>query len=286
MSLNLTALARAKGIRRREITFRPVLPAPGLATDLAAIYAPAWQVWRDGAASIMAGYDPAPLTGDTLTLDSPAQIESAISAIAAEFLTRLVVSITPALRRWVVRAESTHRNRWSAAVKAGTGIDLSTILMAGEVQETLGVSLARNVALVRNISDQAQSRIADAVLRGYQNRTPAREVAKEIDEAVGLGRKRAVRIASDQNAKLSGALDTERQVEAGIEYFRWRHSGKLHPRQHHKARDGKVYEIKSGKERGGSGTVPADDRPGMAPFCGCRSQAWIELLETVEAELR
>lgn len=273
MPFTLPALIRAKGTRRREITLRPVNPASGLEKDLAAIFAPAWQVWREGMEAILAGYDPAPLpTGDSLTLDSPAQIESAINAVAADFLTRLVTQVTPALRRWVVRAEAIQRNRWVASVRAGTGIDLGTVLTAQPVQETLEAWLARNVALVRNISDQAQSRISDAVWRGYQNRTPAREVAKELAEAVGMGRKRAVRVAADQNAKLSAALDDERRAEAGIAQYRWRHSGKRHPREEHKARDGQIFE--NGK--------PSSDTPGQAPWCGCRAQAYIPLMDEIE----
>lgn len=253
-----------------------------MATDLAAIYAPAWQVWQRALDAIMAEYDPTPLTtGDTLTLDSPTQAQATIASAAAEFLTRLFTEITPSLRRWTVRAETIHRGKWTDAVRAGTGVDLSTILTALPTAETLEVFVARNVALVKNVSDQAQARIADAVFRGYQNRTPAREVAREIREATGLARDRAVRIAADQNSKLSAALDTERMAEAGIDLFKWRHSGKLHPRPEHRARDGKVYELRSGKARAGGETIPADDRPGMAPWCGCRAQAYLAIMDEI-----
>lgn len=241
-----------------------------MASDLAAIYAPAWQVWRDATDSILAGYDPPPLrTGDALTLDSPAQVETAIQTTAAEFLRRLVMDITPGLRRWTVRAEIWHRDKWAAAVKAGTGVDLSTVLSAFGTEDTLEAFIARNVALAKNVSDQAQARISDAVWRGYQNRTPVREVAREVREATDMGRQRSIRIASDQNNKLSSALDMERQAEAGIEEYKWRHSGKLHPRLYHKERDGKIYKLGD----------PKGDTPGMAPYCGCRAQAYLAIMD-------
>lgn len=221
-------------------------------------------------------------TGDRLTLDSPDQIRAAIDDTANEFLRRLVVAITPALRRFAVRIEKWHRAKWIAAVATGTGVDLSTVLTSSGVAETVEAFVARNVALVKNVSDQAQGRIADVVFRGYQQRLPVREVAKEIGEAVVMGRRRAIGIAADQNAKLSAALDAERQAEAGINAFRWRHSGKLHPRSWHKDRDGKVYGWKTRKERGGDEVIPADDLPGMPPWCGCRSQAWIPLMDEIE----
>lgn len=272
MPIDLPAIVRRSGTRRKAITLRPIIPTTALATDLAAIYAPAWRTWSEAVDAIMAGYDPAPLpTGDTLTVDSPAQIDAAISAAAASFASRLVVEIGPGLRRWVLRVSRWHRDQFDAAVKAGTGIDLGMMLSAQPEAETVEAFVARNTALVTNVSDQAKARISDAVWRGYQARTPAREVAKEVREAVAMGRARSVRIASDQLSKLSAALDDERRAEVGITQYRWRHSGKRHPREEHKARNGKVYA--NGK--------PARDTPGQAPFCGCRAQAYIPLMDEV-----
>jgi hypothetical protein len=280
MPFDLPQLAR-RNSRRRNVTLRPIVPTSAQATDIARIIAPAWRIWAENVERIMAEYDPKPL-GDGLTLDSPDAIQRILDAIGGEFLTRLVAEITPGLRRLSVRTETWHRAKWAAAVKAGTGVSLDTVLTAQPVQETLEAWIQRNVALAKNISDQAQARIADAVFRGYEARLPAREVAKAIREAAGLGRKRALRIAADQSSKLTAALDAERQAEAGIAWFRWRHSGKLHPRAWHKARDGRVYALKSGKARDGDETIPRDDRPGMQPWCGCRAQAYLAIMDEME----
>lgn len=271
--INLPALVRTKSRRKSGITLRPINPSVGAATDLAAILAPAWRVWAESIDAIMAGYDPAPLpTSGALTQDDATQIQSAIDITSADFLHRLVTIITPALRRWATAVERIHRGKWVAAVKAGTGVDLSTILTGFEVQETVETFVARNVTLARKVSDQAQARIADAVFRGYQARTPVREVAKEVREAAGTGWARSIRIAADQNAKLSAALDDQRRAEAGIDQYRWRHSHKAHPRPVHVARDGKVFK----------NSEPMGDTPGQAPFCGCRAQAYIPLMDEVE----
>ena len=269
-SLDIPALIAAQpGRRRRAIILRPINPTASMAQELAAIILPAATIWSGALERIMAAYDPKPLG---LIHDSPEEAQTAIEAAASEFRSRLVATITPALRNWVVRAERWHRAKWSGAVKAGTGIELSTVLTAGDVEETLGAFLARNASLIRNISDQAEQRIADAVFRGYQNKTPAREVAKEVREAAGMARARSIRVASDQNAKLAAALDDERRAQAGISQYRWRHSQKLHYRPEHKARDGKIYE--NGK--------PAGDTPGQLPFCGCRAQAYIPLEDEMD----
>lgn len=282
MPFNLPAMVKRTG-RRRDVTLRPIIPTQAQATDLATIYAPAWRIWADSIDRILAGYDPQALpTGDALTIDTADQVQTAIGGVANEFLTILTARITPALRDWIVRAERVHRDKWTTAVKAGVGVDLEMILNAGEVQETLSTFMQRNVALVTNVSDQAKGRISDAVFRGYERRAPVAEVAKEIREAASLGRDRSIRIAADQNSKLSSQLDRERQAEAGLTQFKWRHSGKAHPRSWHRARDGKVYDSRTGKPVDGGEAIPADDRAGMAPWCGCREMAFLQILQDIE----
>ncbi|WP_103728991.1 phage minor head protein [Novosphingobium sp. HII-3] len=271
---NLAQMARRAGARR-DTTLRPVEPAIGPEKDLARLYLAVLKAWSPEA--ILRNY-----TGG-LTTDAPSDQSDAI-AEAENTVTRLITEFARDLREWLTRVETIHRSRWVAAIKAGTGLDLSTILTGSDVRETLEVALERNVALVRNVSDQARGRIADAVFRGYQERRPAREVAKEIREATGLARDRSLRIAADQNAKISAALDRERQAEAGIDLFRWRHSGKAHPRRPHVARDGKVYERATGKQVNPDGskmageTIERGDFPGEAPYCGCRAQAYLPIM--------
>lgn len=167
--------------------------------------------------------------------------------------------------------------RWRRTVQAATSIDLATLIGPQDVRETLETVIARNVGLVRSVSDETRRRIADSVFRGLQARTPSRQVAKEISEAVGIERRRALRIAADQNVKMSSALNDERRRQAGIDSFLWRHSGKVHPRAAHVERDGKLYSEDPGKvgtEYEGKlvRKVP-EDRPGQLPFCGCSARA-------------
>jgi hypothetical protein len=288
MPFDLPRLVRASG-KRRNTVLRPIVPTQAAATDLAAIYAPAWRIWAENIERILAGYDPQPLpTSDALTVDTADQVQAAISAVANEFLTILTARIAPGLRQWAVRAERVHRSRWSAAIKAGVGIDLDMMLTAQPVAETLETWLARNVALVTNVSDQAQGRIADAVFRGYERRAPVREVARDIREATGLGRDRALRVAADQNSKISSQLDDERMAEAGLDLWKYRHSGKLHPRSTHKARDGRIYTLRGSRQVNADGTpmsggdiIDPTDEPGRPPWCGCRKQAYIALMDEI-----
>ncbi|OGT55491.1 MAG: hypothetical protein A3E01_09290 [Gammaproteobacteria bacterium RIFCSPHIGHO2_12_FULL_63_22] len=266
MPIDLATLARAKGIKR-AVTLRPINPTQAQAQELAAILVQVTNVWKSWLPAILAGYDPKPL-GDAMLTDTADAMRGAIETANSE-ISRLVIPITAQLRNWSAKIEKWHRGKWIDAVNTATNVDLSNVLTAMPVQETLGSWLERNVALVRDVSDQTRGRISDIVFREYQNRTPIREVAKQLNEAAALGRKRAIRIAADQSSKLSAQLDMERQAEAAIEQYRWRHSGKAHPRLEHQARNGKLFKLGE----------PSGDTPGQAPYCGCRAQAYLPLMD-------
>lgn len=258
--------ARSGAARRAGMALPVITPPRTYEADLAKIYIRVLQV--------ASGYVSARLVptyktsiaslADGLTVDSPTQLQGEIEGLGSD-LQRLVLTLVPELRTWVVRTEAWHRARWTANIKTATTISLETLLGPTEVQTTMEAVLAANIALVKDVSAQVQGRIAQAVWGGFQRRAPVRDVAKEINEALDLGKKRSKRIAQDQLQKLSARLDDERREQAGIDTWKWRSSHKLKFRPEHQARDGNLYTEK---------TAPAD-RPGMLPFCGCKAQAWI-----------
>lgn len=267
--------------RKRAINMQPIKLPATRATDLyRAAYAPVITIWQNALPGIVAEYERslAELTRDAVTRDSAATLETQIETSATQ-AGAFILAVRARVELWARAAEAWHRLRWRRTVQAATAIDLATMIGPQDVRETLETVIARNVGLVRSVSDETRRRIGDSVFRGLQNRTPPRTVGKEIAEAVGIGRKRALRIAADQNVKLSSALNEERRRQAGIDSFTWVHSGKVHAREDHKARDGKLYSEDPGKV----GTeyegrlvrkVPdAGDLPGIPPYCGCTSRA-------------
>lgn len=261
---NLAALARRqRNIRRSSIVLRDIAPPATMATDLyRATYSRVIAAWTEALPRINAAYV---RSLSELTTDSPADVRAEIDG-AAEAINRLVLMLTPGVRDWALRVEKWQRAKWRGAVLSATGVDLETMLGAEDVRATLETSIEWNVALIKDVSAQAQQRISNAVFDGLRNRTPARDVARGIREAVDMGRARSVRIASDQLNKITSALAEERRREAGIDTWKWRHSGKLHPRLDHQERNGKEYT---------DATAP-EDLPGRFPYCGCRSQAVIK----------
>lgn len=271
MKFDLAAMTRrARNPRRKSIPLRDIRPPATMATDLfRSCYLPVVQAWDDAQAPIMAEYE---RTLAQMTTDSPADVELELVKVDG-VLQRILLELTPRLRSWILRVERWHRGKWRGAALSATGVDLETMMGAGDVAETLDTVLARNVALVKDVSNQARARISDAVFRGLTNRLPARDVAADIRGAVDMSRRRSTAIASDQLSKLSSALDGERMRQAGIEQFRWIHSAKKHPRSWHLARNGEVYDLQTREPVNGGAAIPADDMPGMAPFCGCRKLA-------------
>lgn len=261
-------IARTDRTRRKSITLRAIFPTQALALELAAIIVQVPRAWQERREAILEAYDKATASrpiGDAAMLDAPSDLEAEMDA-SEDALHRLILTLTPQMRDWVIRMERWHRRKFIAAVKSPTGVDLATLLNpAGETMEAFNQSI---LALIRNIDDETRSRIAGSVWRGFQERTPRREVAKEIAEATEISRKRALRIASDQTRKMSARLDQARQEEAGIEEYEWLHSGKLHPRPEHVVRNGRIYKWAE---------PPADGHPGSLPNCGCKPRAHIRL---------
>jgi len=193
----------------------------------------------------------------------------------AEF-DRLFILLRPNLRRWAVQVETWQRGKWRGAVLSATKVDLDTLIGPDDVAQTLEQATEWNASLVKDVSQQARQRIATAAFDGLRNRTPAREVAATIREAVGMSRTRSLLIASDQLSKTTAALASERRRQAGLDVWEWKHSGKLHPRSWHRQRDGFYYSDNPGRV----GTVidgktvmaapEAGDLPGRLPYCGCR----------------
>jgi len=263
---------RTSNPRRRQIVLRSIEPPKALAADLAVIYLQVVKAWETAAPRIVAEYERS-LT--PLHTDSADDLRSLFENLGRE-IDRLVLTLTPRLRGWALRTERWHRGKWRGVVLSATGIALDTILIATGVPVAVEETLAWNVQLIRDVDAQAEQRISNAVFSGLQQRKPAVDVAAEIREAMAMSRRRSIGIASDQLSKLTSALDTERMAQAGIEKFRYRHSGKAHPREWHKKRDGHLFELATGKSMDGEGDIAPDDMPGVPPFCACRKQAVVE----------
>lgn len=279
-SFDLISLAlRRRNIRRKIIVLRDIVPTSIMATNLYAIYAKMLAAWDASLPRIIDTYE---RTLSEMTIDSPADVAQDVED-AGSAINRLLLILTPEIRDWAIGVERWQRSKWISAVLSGTGVDLSTLIGAGDAQMTLETAINWNVSLISNVSQQAQQRISNAVFDGLRNNKPPRELAKDLREAVTMGRDRATRIASDQLNKLSASLADERRRQAGLPVWKWVHSRKLHPRQTHIDRDGNLYsddpELVGKVVDGKTIMAPPKDLPGQLPYCGCRSQSVLVFLD-------
>lgn len=257
--------------RRKSIKLKPIRPKAVLVRELEAINVVVMNEWEARAADILKTYRAPGKTGFTDSAEDTGRLLDLIVLTTNQTLIRLTAKV----RSWAGKAERLHRASWGEGILSATSIDLSTVLNPYDVSETVEAAIARNVSLIKDINEKTRSRVADAVFRGVQQRTPPREVAKAIREAMDIERKRALRIAADQTQKIYASLNRARHQEAGIDHYIWKHSGKVRPRAHHVARDGVLFKWEATAPDPGRDPVPAGDAPGELPFCGCTSQAVI-----------
>ena len=266
MQLDLrTLIKRAGKYQAPRFVARPIDPPGALASGARRAYLAVVSAWlREWRQNIEPAYT---ATRAELLRDSVDDVERATEQATAT-LNRLVVALGADLAAWTVEIERWHRGRFGALFTP-VGVRLDMMLGPGDVGPTLQSVLADNLSLIRSLNDQMRNGISGAVFRGLTNRAPARDVAREIQKTAGIAKRRAELIASDQLQKLTGRLDQQRQEQLGLDSFEWAHSGKLHPREYHKERNGKIFRWDS--------TVGKTDPPGYAIRCGCRSRAVLDL---------
>lgn len=256
MTFNLAQLARQAG-RRTNVTLAPIEITDTLKRELYAITVLPVRGWEQQVRQrVRPGYAQAI---STLTRDDESDDMAEIIRISEALVAAGLVEVEVRVERWLTQAVKWHEERWNAAVRSGTGIDVFPFIDRRQNDARVKAFLRRITNLISDIDATARKDIAETVWRGFTEQTPRRDVAKELTRRLGIQRARANRIAVDQAQKLNGELTAIRMAEAGLSAYKWRHSGKRNYRPEHLARNGKVYKLGQ----------PAGDEPGFKPFCGC-----------------
>lgn len=181
---------------------------------------------------------------------------------------------------------------WRAVVKAGTGLSIggSGTIPPGSVpmgnmsdpnsiRARFGVGVdvyrsepwlrvrqenwvAQNTALIKSIPEQHMARVEAIIRSGVMAGESPRSLAKKIEEAGGVSKKRAMLIARDQIGKANAELTQFRQTELGIKEYTWVTSHDERVRTSHKERDGKKFSWDK---------PPSDGHPGMPIQCRCHA---------------
>lgn len=120
-----------------------------------------------------------------------------------------------------------------------------------------------NVGLVANIGDKVAADIEAATMRAIQGGTLHGDLAKELEEKLGLGEDRCKLIARDQVGKLYGQITSARHREMGVTRFIWRSVGDERVRDEHQDFDGNTYEYDD---------PPEGELPGEPILCRCNAE--------------
>jgi SPP1 gp7 family putative phage head morphogenesis protein len=259
MNFSLTPSAK-----RRPITLAAIKLTNAQQLTLFAIYNRIVKLWVDAAQPIADAY--ATSLSETQPSNGPGDAARVIDATAAQ-AAALAILLPAMLTAWASRIENVHQAKWVRAVMAATKVDIGPMLAPSDMSAILKASVDWNAALIKDVSAETQRRIANIVFSGFQQKSSVYDVAKEINKATGMARRRARNIAYDQLNKLGASLNKARQQQAGITHFQWIHSAKLHAREWHLARNGEVFPWE------GPGSIAPDDMCGVPPFCGCSARA-------------
>ena len=265
--IDLSRVIKAKApARKRTVTLRTIVPTLALRKDLAVIYLRVVKAWRNHIAETIL-----PMYGATLERvvkdDVTSTLAHALSR-AEEDAYRVVAEQKANAQAWTVRVEKWHLGQWVSALKSGAGVSIAGVLLNEDAADQISFALERNASLITNLSADMQKRVEQTIWQGVANQVPRRELAKQLQESLDIGRSRALTIARDQTNKLSGELDRLRQEQAGITSYEWVDSGKVHYRPEHRSRRGKIYRWDK---------PPADGHPRTQPNCGCSAKAVLEI---------
>lgn len=122
--------------------------------------------------------------------------------------------------------------------------------------------VAQNTALIKTVPEQHMARVEAIVRQGVMAGESPRSLAKKIQEAGGVTKRRAMVIARDQIGKANAELTQFRQTDLGIKDYKWVTSHDERVRSSHRERDGKLFSWSK---------PPSDGHPGMPIQCRCHA---------------
>lgn len=141
--------------------------------------------------------------------------------------------------------------------------------MTPAMRDIVDATVHANVSLIKSIPSQYFDQVEGIVMRGVQTGRDVGQVAKDLEERLGVAKRRAAFIAMDQNQKATSAFNRAREMEVGIDENEWHHShGGKNPRPTHvqAGREKVRYKISQGWY---DPAVKRYIHPGEEPGCKC-----------------
>lgn len=202
----------------------------------------------------------------TVALDA-LPLQNAFDKLARRWLRRFD-TLSVQLSEWFASTVENRvdRNMMADLRKAGFTVKFQ---QSPAMREAFEAVVAENVALIKSIGAQHLEGVQVALSQSISAGRDLSVLTDELTKRVGITKRRAARIALDQNNRATAIMVRTRALENGITKARWQHSagGKV-PRPEHvqASRDRLIFDLKDGVDfENGEGTV----WPGTAINCRC-----------------
>lgn len=165
------------------------------------------------------------------------------------------------LRKIGVITKKHEISEWKRMVHKTLGVNLSEDYYNGEFFESeLAQWVSDNVDLISTIPKDMLERMKQIIYEGYQNGASAKDIAREIQDAYGMGKTHAEFIARDQMSKLSADITRKEHEDAGVTKYEWSDSGDERVRESHRRLNGRVFSYNNPPETdGGRHCNPGED---------------------------
>lgn len=177
--------------------------------------------------------------------------------LAAQRAERDVESLA---RMFGLKMDSHLRRQLNARVKAVFGTEVPLADASRILQAWVGEA----VSLIHDLPRAYITRIEQGVVRALAGGVRAAAFAKELEEELGIARKRARLIARDQLGKLQAQVSRLRNTELGSETFIWSTMRDERVRPTHRALNGRRFSWATG--------APGEGLPGQPIRCRCLAE--------------
>jgi SPP1 gp7 family putative phage head morphogenesis protein len=181
------------------------------------------------------------------------------------------------------------RSLQSSLKKLSGGLTIKADAINERTNNIMISGAAEAASLIKSISSEHLSKVSEGVLRSV--RDPAagglsgliKEIQKNLDGRYKRTKNHAKNVALDQTRKMFNSLNAARMQDAGIDEFKWIHSGgSKEPRKDHVAMNNNIYRFDDppviDKQTGERGL------PGQAYYCRCMMRPVIRFSEEVDGE--
>lgn len=126
------------------------------------------------------------------------------------------------------------------------GLDLEKLGLWKKYSAYMATAVEENVSLIEDLADEQARRLQSIVLRSVREGLALNTTEKELQNAFGIGKRRAATIARTETHKLTQQLADRRAQDIGVTRGVWRAVMDNRTSDQHRRFNGKEFDLKKG----------------------------------------